>query len=661
MYRAVLVAASFVVFLWAEISRAAAPGIYSSAAQEFSVDRGNPNGVWTYGSMAGDFSTFTPYAGTLSDANNNPVWYQTSPPAIDHTPCVWFNTTTSTIYGAAPNQLVLHPSNTFQPSVVRWTAPAPGFYRIKGRFYPGDSGQMAVGIRREKYNRFLWSGSDSGSFDLFFTTDVDNLLSFYMTGETVDFVVYGGYGSGNTPLDVEIIRQTPPVPTYDAAAEYGIYQGNPNGAWSYGWRAADSWAAPLNPYSGYREMTIKGLQWYRTPASPDFTPCIWRNDDAVTHSGVAPGQLSLHPSSTFEESVLRWTAPYPGYYKVFAHFYPGDVGRMKVAVRGAGTSGNVYRLSEAEDSLVYEDPWLTFRNAGEAVEFVVSGGYGSGNTPIEAVIVAQPGVGDAPRRLRQNDATAEFGTDRNPNGVWTYGWMPTNFATFTPFTGVTPQSPTSPGSWWRSALFGPIVWRSNLAGLNYGVAPGALSFHPNNAWEASVLRFTAPADGTYAFHSRFLSGDVGLMRVGIRQGGEWLWRALDSGSVHLTRALKAGDAVDFAVYGGYGSGNTPLELTVTPPVQTPTLSSASCTVDPDRANSPQVSIAGSCEPGTQIWVDHAWVWTRCRDDGSYSGKSPWPVGIGTNALNLRGVQSGRPPSSLVPFQVRCIPPSWGSK
>ncbi|MEW6087381.1 MAG: hypothetical protein AB1498_03690 [bacterium] len=67
----------------------------------------------------------------------------------------------------------------------------------------------------------------------------------------------------------------------------------------------------FNPYTA-SQMNLSSPQWYREPASWDYTPMIWRIDDAYVRNGVAPGQLSLHPGSGFEASVLRFTAPTDG-------------------------------------------------------------------------------------------------------------------------------------------------------------------------------------------------------------------------------------------------------------------------------------------------------------------------------------------------------------
>ena len=53
------------------------------------------------------------------------------------------------------------------------------------------------------------------------------------------------------------------------------------------------------------------------------------------------------------------------------------------------------------------------------------------------------------------------------------------------------------------------------------------------------------------------------MQVAVRRGGSVLWSASDSGAFNLALGISPGDMLDFAVFGGYGFGNTGLVLTIT--------------------------------------------------------------------------------------------------
>jgi hypothetical protein len=154
----------------------------SSAFDEFSIDKGNPNGVWSYGWMPTDFSKFNLYT-----KHSTYQWY--GPQGGDRTPSIWTNSSGRTSYGVPDKWLSMHPGPGTEPSVLRWTAPKDGQVTVTGEFLAGDAGAMTVAVRHN--NQESWKATDAGKF---------NLSLKVATGETIDFVVYGGYGYGNTPV-----------------------------------------------------------------------------------------------------------------------------------------------------------------------------------------------------------------------------------------------------------------------------------------------------------------------------------------------------------------------------------------------------------------------------------------------------------------------------
>ncbi len=161
-----------------------------------------------------------------------------------------------------------------------------------------------------------------------------------------------------------------------------------------------------------------------------------------------------------------------------------------------------------------------------------------------------------------HDVCADFSIDNgNPNGVWTYGEMPIDFSYFTPFTSTEIVYGTCPV--WYPEAHPPEVWRNDSGGEIHGIQPGDVALHPRANHAPSVVRWTAPASGSFSVVGQFLAGDSGLMQVGIRQGSEWLWQTTDAGAFNLDVSTAAGSSLDFVVYGGYAFGNTGLEATVT--------------------------------------------------------------------------------------------------
>lgn len=166
-------------------------------------------------------------------------------------------------------------------------------------------------------------------------------------------------------------------------------------------------------------------------------------------------------------------------------------------------------------------------------------------------------------RVRQvvYDATAEFSiTNGNPNGVWSYGWMPVGFGTFSLFTNAIAH-PSGPIWWGWGGDYTPHVWK-NLGPVSYGVPTGWLALHPGPGKEPAVLRWTAPRSGLVFVEGRFLAGDIGTMQVAVRFNCQSWWSATDSGTFSLQTNVVTGDTIDFTVFGGYHYGNTPVAATI---------------------------------------------------------------------------------------------------
>lgn len=162
---------------------------------EFCVTNGNPNGVWSYGHMDAAFGAFSLYeTGDNSGVANSPIWYdvQTEYPPFGS---VFVNTSDATVYGVGPDQLSLHPCEDGAPATVRWTAPSNlfGYASITGQFFAGHSGVMTVGVRFNGCER--WAATDEGPF---------SIATMVAPGDVLDFVVYGSFNAGSTPLDATI-------------------------------------------------------------------------------------------------------------------------------------------------------------------------------------------------------------------------------------------------------------------------------------------------------------------------------------------------------------------------------------------------------------------------------------------------------------------------
>ncbi len=188
MNKARIIAAGAALLLLATASHATTWDITS----DFSIDNGNPNGAWSYGWASLDFSTFTLYTNSGKVIwGERPAWYGWNG---DRTPYV-FKNTAETAYGVPTGWISIHPGDGKQPSIARWTAPVGvlGTISIVGEFLPGNGGWMQTAIR--KNNSEIWHAENSGAFDL---------NTIVASGDTIDFAVYGGYESGDTPVSATI-------------------------------------------------------------------------------------------------------------------------------------------------------------------------------------------------------------------------------------------------------------------------------------------------------------------------------------------------------------------------------------------------------------------------------------------------------------------------
>jgi hypothetical protein len=152
----------------------------------------------------------------------------------------------------------------------------------------------------------------------------------------------------------------------------------------------------------------------------------------------------------------------------------------------------------------------------------------------------------------------------NPSGRWTYGMV--NNSVFVPYSvsiddGINQM--------WEASSDGPELG-IKYGQSGYGVQSGQFFLHPGPSSQASVARWTAPAGivSPVQVQGQFLSGDIGVMDVGIFVNGipqvtTPYWHSTDSGAFNFSLPVSPGNTIDFAVYGSYGYGSTPLEATVT--------------------------------------------------------------------------------------------------
>jgi RHS repeat-associated protein len=189
------------------------------------------------------------------------------------------------------------------------------------------------------------------------------------------------------------------------------------------------------------------------------------------------------------------------------------------------------------------------------------------NSSLKTFWIKVNGPGNVAFTASTYDASAQFSATANPNGPWTYGSTPRRGGVFTayPFPGQQGGMPT----WFLTAPTSgttvPLLSFNNTGVQTITgaiVPPNTLLLHPGAAGENSVVRWTAPAAGTYLVQGRFFAVTSTTTDVAVLLNSS---TTLLSGNVNgtgsgtsgvpftLVRALNAGDNLDFTV--GFGTNN----------------------------------------------------------------------------------------------------------
>jgi hypothetical protein len=184
------------------------------------------------------------------------------------------------------------------------------------------------------------------------------------------------------------------------------------------------------------------------------------------------------------------------------------------------------------------------------------------------------------------DLSTDFSFRDNPNKVWQYGYSATNSLDPAEFRFDKYADPAGPvGFWHPSVSSGPgpgwypyvayNTTRQTQRGSNNGwsVRPGQVAMEGSNTGQYSLIRFVAPAAGTYNVTARFEGVHFGLSSTDVHvlqnsvslfdadiagYGGDPAFHAVQGASPTALYSgkvkLRANDIVTFAV--GYGKNKT---------------------------------------------------------------------------------------------------------
>lgn len=218
----------------------------------------------------------------------------------------------------------------------------------------------------DKLYEFVFSEAASRTFAWTYSKDSGGIGGFDLC--SLDDVVLYGVSSD--------ISGTDTTSGYSTSTAFSNLN-NPNGVWSYGFKSTVT-----GTFTAYTKSFNYGTynSWYNVFDNPSFM----YNYSNSTVYGVAPKESSLHPGSSGEISVLRWTAPQAGTLSIKGSFKAGDTGAVDVYILK-----NTTTLFSKTSTLITESYDQTTTVAiGDTVDFQVgnAGNFTSDSTPIDGVI-----------------------------------------------------------------------------------------------------------------------------------------------------------------------------------------------------------------------------------------------------------------------------------
>jgi hypothetical protein len=165
------------------------------------------------------------------------------------------------------------------------------------------------------------------------------------------------------------------------------------------------------------------------------------------------------------------------------------------------------------------------------------------------------------------DAVRDFSITSNPNGVWSYGWSTVLGGPMTLYATGNGDCITGLSDWREVSDCPDVVPQPNLAHNDTGasfchqtfcIPPSLLDLHPGANGEYSILRWTAPARGSYLVQGTFAGVDFAPTTTDVHAVLNTKHAMLNASVNDFADPLffqqvvtvQAGDTVDFEV--GYG-------------------------------------------------------------------------------------------------------------
>ena len=362
--------------------------------------------------------------------------------------------------------------------------------------------------------------------------------------------------------------------TYNATNEFALTQGGTTGVWSYGHTASDTdntftafTVSETDPGCGGTE------RWY-LPTQFKI-PQIARSQDIC--SDVPPEALFVHPGPSGRRIVVRWTAPVAGTFQLNGLLQRQNISAttdLKI-IKNAATT-NEFVVFSGSNVTTYQLPYNTTVTveAGDNLDFSVGVGNGSDANDGSSIVVniSQPVTA---YNARNDFALRQGGT----NGFWSYGYSASDTDNaFTPYLDRSTLGACNGATYevWQEPSQSHMIRGTDIPWCP-DVPVDAIYVHPSSTGRRTVLRWTAPAAGTYQINGVFqrqnpsATTDIKVLH-NAAEPAIFAASLLSTPTQHAfapTVTVAAGDTIDFSVgfgNGGYHSDGSAIAVTISQPV-----------------------------------------------------------------------------------------------
>lgn len=171
----------------------------------------------------------------------------------------------------------------------------------------------------------------------------------------------------------------------DVGTDFSITNGNPNGAWTYGYR--NSLSDVFNPFTN--TATGNGVEiWFTPGLSGDSTPSAFKNTNGFSVNGVPGGSFGLHSGPNGQFGVAQYKVQDGGDMRVAGMWGAGDAGIVDLYIQLNGTT--IWSRTGVGGDEAFD---LTFStSSNDQIQFVLgfAGAYQFDSTPLTATIESVP-------------------------------------------------------------------------------------------------------------------------------------------------------------------------------------------------------------------------------------------------------------------------------